>query len=147
MSPLLVEAERVVALAADRAIADTTLNTTLGLGGRVYRDVAPNQAASPFATISVLASVDLTTLEGAHVWSDCQYLWKVSNVDGTYAALLPLAERLGALFDGWTASASGVQVIRWRRIGSPHEPPEVLPGGQVARVINQLFSSESYSLT
>ena len=144
---LLVEAERVVSLAADRAIADATLNTTLGLGGRIFRDVAPGGAASPFATISVLASVDLTTLAGGHVWSTVQYLWKVADLDATYAALLPLAERIAALFDGWTVEASGVAVVKWRRVSSPHEPPEVLLGGAVLRTINQLFSSEAHSLT
>lgn len=143
---LVVEAEWVVAMAADRALADATLNTTLGLGGRVYRDLAPPESLSPYATVSILASVDLNTLGGRHVWSDAQYLWKVAGVGTTYASLRPIADRLAALFDRWTVQQSGLLVVAWRRIASPHEPPEVLLGGQVVRSINQLFQSEAYGL-
>jgi hypothetical protein len=144
---LTVEAEYVVGWAADRALADATLNTTLGLGGRVYRDLAPAGTASPYATVSILASVDLNTLAGRHVWSDAQYLWKVSAIDGTYSSIRPLADRIAALFDRWTLEQSGLVTVTWRRVGSPHEPPELLLGGQIVRTINQLFQSEAHSLS
>lgn len=143
--PPLAAGERLARIVAARAKGDATLNTALGLGGRIARDLAKAGTAYPLATFSVMASVDLTTRTGVHVWSDVQLLWKVIGKGASYEPLVPLAERLAVLFDGYTVEAEGVLVVKLRRTSSPPQPPEVTRGVQF-RYLNQLFETEVYPI-
>lgn len=139
MAPL-AGADRVARVLADRLRDDPGL-AALGLGQRVYRDLAPARTAYPLVVFAVMASVDLTTLAGAHVWSDVQVLVKVIGQNAPYETLIPPAERVAELLDGYRFEAEGVRAVKLRRISSPPQPPDV-ESGVLYRYVNQLFETE-----
>lgn len=145
-TPPLVGEQRLVAVLMARALADTVLNTDLGVGGRIYQQQAPPDTLYPLVTMTVFSSIDVTTLGGRHVWQDVRLLLKVIGREVYYAPLVPIAERLAVLFDGYAVASQGVVVARLRRALSPPEPPETAPGGQIYAFVNQLFRSEVWPL-
>ena len=144
----VLEVEQVVKAAYARLAADATLNTTLALGGRVYRDLAPEGVVFPVVTLAPMSAVDLNTLGGAHVWQDVQLLVKVTErftgvVPNYSAKLIPLAQRMHLLLDGYTTTVDGVLVVQFRRVSAPPQPPEVQGGVRYVH-LNQLFQTEAY---
>jgi hypothetical protein len=149
----MLEAERVARLAFQRMRDDPTLNTTLGLGGRIHRDLAPEGTTAtptvyPLVTFSVMSAVDLKTLEGRHVWQDVELLVKViGEFRGqavSYGGLQPLADRIHALLEGYTVQGDGIRLVKLRRRSAPYQPPDVRAGVQ-HRFLNQLFATEAHA--
>lgn len=141
-TPLLGE-ERLLRAVHDRLAGDAQLNNPPGgLGGRIFRDLAPPSTAYPVALLSVASSVDLDTLGGVHVWQDVVIQVKVTGRGADRTPYVPLAERIAALLQGYAATADGVVVIKLRRTTSPAQPIEVTSGGQMYAHLNQQFRTE-----
>jgi hypothetical protein len=141
VAPLVAE-QRLLRLVYRRLHDDATLNTALGLGGRVWQNVAPPSPVYPHALLSVMSSVDLNTLTGVHVWQDVVVMVKLTDRGADPETILPLAERAAALLEGYTAAAEGVYVVRLRRTVSPPTPIELALGGERYVHHQQLWRTE-----
>jgi hypothetical protein len=113
-----------------------------GLGGRIYRDLAPPGTRYPIALLSVASSVDLDSLSGAFVWQDVVVQVKVTGRGADRTPYVPLAERVGQLLHGYVVAAEGVVVVKLRRTTSPAQPIEVVSGGEMYAHLNQQFRTE-----
>lgn len=141
-APPLLGEERLMRSVYGRLVGDAALNGPLGLGQRVFRDLAPPETSFPLALLSVASSVDMTTLSGVHVWQDVVVQVKLTMRGADRGPLVPLAERVAALLDGYGITAEGVVVVKLRRTLSPPQPIETTAGGQMYAHVNQQFRTE-----
>jgi hypothetical protein len=142
-----LESEQVVALAYQALNADTTLNTTLAVGGRIHRDAIPEGGTFPAITLQPVAAVDLNTRGGVHIWQNVQLLVKVTDrFTGAAASyvtkLIPIAKRVHVILAELTGTVDGVYVVKLRRINAPPQPPEIRAGVRYA-TLNQVFETEA----
>lgn len=126
--------------------ADATLNTTLGLGQRVYRDLAPQGATYPVCLVSPYSDTDLNTRGGIHVWANVQVLVKfVAKFTGramSRAAIDDMAARAAVLLQEYTTTQDGVWLTKFRRTSSPPQGPDSIRGVRYAYA-NQIFDVEA----
>lgn len=146
----MLEAEKVVKAVWQRLSADAALVTALGGPGRIWRDLAPQGTLfDRWLTFTVMSSVDTRTLSGRRFWVKVDVLVKIhgrwSTPDVSTTVLVPAAERVDALIDGYRVVVDGVQIVRFGRERAPYEPPEVV-GGVQTRALNQMYATEAYQL-
>jgi hypothetical protein len=109
----VVEAQDVAAFAFDALLADATFSGLVG--GRVYRDQVPAQAALPAATVAVVSSVDAVTLGGNRTQNTVLIDVRVVTSGASYGPINAAADRADAVLDGLGGVQGGVRVVKLRR--------------------------------
>lgn len=144
-----IEIETVKRAIRTRLLGDATLNNApLALNKRIYLDLAPTGSVWPIVTISGMSAIDLMTQNRRHVWQEVNVLVKVTEqftgVDMNYTLkLIPMAQRVMELLDGYSVVMEGIYVIKLARTNMPPQAPDVVSGVKYAH-INQIFMTEAY---
>lgn len=139
----MIEAQRVARFVRAQLVADGGVGgvNTL-LGGRVYRDLAPQSAAHPHATLTVVSATDVNTLSGRHVMQDVLIDVSITGSGADYAPINPAADRVYVVLQ----RASGLQVdalvVRLRRESVTAFLEE--DGGKAYARIVQTFRTEAH---
>lgn len=140
----MIESERVLAAAAQRLQGDATLIGLLPAGARgIHESVAPHGTATPFVVLDVPSAVDLNTLGGARIWQNTLVSATVRG-KGLTSTIRPIADRVDALLQGYTALVDGVQVVKLRRERGFRLPPEVEDGVRFP-AIYQEYRTEAHA--
>ena len=139
----MIESERVLAAVADRLKTDATLAGLLPAGERgVHEAVAPHGTAAPFVVVDVASAVDRNTLSGTRVWQDALVTATVRG-KGLTKTILPVADRIDALLQGYGVSLDGVLVVKLRRERGFRLPVEVGSDGTRYPAIYQEYRTEA----
>lgn len=123
----MIASERVLKAAYARLAADATLTTLLGAGNRLHESLAPLNTATPFVVLDVPSAVDLTTANGARVWQDTLLSATVRG-KGLTSTIVPIADRVDELLQGYAVTVDGVVVVKLRRERGFRLPPELENG-------------------
>lgn len=113
---MALEGQQVAGYIFDQLVADAGaggVNTLLS--GRIYRDVVPQTAALPAATISLISHVDEGTRGGFRIFARTVIDVRVVG-DGT-AYQNTVAARVDAVLQNAIGSRNGVTIVKLRRDG------------------------------
>lgn len=120
-----VESERVVAAVYQRLAGDATLTEMLpsGAAGVTESVVAPGTAL-PRVDVDIPSSVDVTPLGGARSFANT-LVAVTARGRGTTRLLLPIADRVDTLLQGYAVVIDGVELGRLVRERGFRLPVEV----------------------
>lgn len=150
MTLAVMEADAVVAEALDVLRADTgasgVANTSSGCGDRIFQDSYASPTAPPtypYAIVSWLAAIDLTTADATHVMQTVTILVKITDRGSDYRRAAQLAARVAFVLDGHGEIArDGVWIVKLRRSEAPSQPADFV-NGQRLIYRNQTFVTEA----
>jgi hypothetical protein len=83
--------------------------------GRVYRDIAPDQAQTPYVVVGLMSARDIAGAAGIRLWQDGLYMVKVVGPRSQWDAMVALADAIDAalqLATGNTADATIMRAVR-----------------------------------
>lgn len=124
----MIEAERVKMAIWRRLAGDSALTALLPSGANsIFHSVASLNAALPNVILDIPASTDVNSLDGTRIWANTLASVIVRG-RGSGAALLPIADRIDALLQGYTVTLDGVLVVQLRRETGGPLPTEVDSG-------------------
>lgn len=113
---MAVEAQKVAAFVFDTLMDDTAPGGVSALlGGRIYRDQVPQQAALPAATVTVVSSTDSSTLGGNRVMDIVLVDVRCVAAGASYGPINAAADRVDTLLQNTSGVKSGVVVVELRR--------------------------------
>src|SRR5262245_54730301 len=104
----MLESQRVAAFVWQRLTADAGaggVNTLLG--GRIYRDVVPQTAALPAATVTVVYGTPSNTLGGIRVFEDVEIDVRVIGSGTSYSGINPIADRVDTVLQNIDGTNGG----------------------------------------
>lgn len=102
----MIAAERAAKWLYQRLATDTGAGGVSTLvGGRIYRDLAPQNAALPAVVFNSESSIPVNGNGGARIMGNQLWLVKVIGEGDSYATIRPVADRVDARLHG----QSGVQ--------------------------------------
>lgn len=122
----MIAVERAGKWIYTKLAADATLSTAVG--GRIYRDLAPQNSAVPSVVFSPMSAVDILA-NGAHYAGDNE-LWQVRAVgqgESPYG-LKAIADRIYAALHGVTGAVDDMTVTACVRESTLPIAPEVDQG-------------------
>lgn len=137
----MIASERALKAVYQRLAGDATLAGLLGSGNRIHEAVAPEGTATPFLVLDVAAATDLTAIGGARVWEDT-LVAVTARGKGPTSAVVPIADRVDALLQGYGIVVDGVEVARLVRATGVRLPPEV-DGGVRYPAIYQAYRTQA----
>lgn len=139
----MIESDRVCKLAWSLMTADTgTGGVNTLTGGRVYRDLIPQQVAFPAIVIGLQSSVDDVAIGGARVTSNVLINIRTVTNAANYAAIRTIADRIDAVLTAATGTQDGVKIGKIIREGT-QQYMEVDTGVTYASIV-QLFRCHTY---
>lgn len=140
----MIESERALRAAYQRLAGDTTLTALLPAGaGGIHESVAPENTATPFVVLDVPAATDMGTLDGRRIWSNTLVSATVRG-RGLTSAIVPIADRIDALLDGYAVTVDGAHVEKLRRERGSRLPVVVENGIRYPAIL-QVYRSEVYA--
>lgn len=112
----MIEGQRVVSWIWDQLAADTGAGGVFTLlGGRLYRDLVPQAAALPAATVTLVSATDTNTMRGTRVFANTLVDVRIVGDGANYAAITPIADRVDAVLQSAAGSKSGAAINKLRR--------------------------------
>lgn len=141
---MALEGQDVVTKVYDLLAADTGAGgvSTL-LGGRIYRDLVPQAAALPAATVTLVSHTDLNTMGGVRVLGNVLVDVRIVGAGSSYAAINPIARRADTVLQSAGGASFGSVVVELRRTAT-QQFIENDSGALFAHVI-QTYRSEAYA--
>jgi len=140
----VIEGQRVASFVWSALTADAGaggVNTLLS--GRIYRDIVPQAAALPAATVTLVSSTDSNTMPGNRAFGNVLVDVRVVGSGASYSPLNPIADRIDAVLQNKGGVNGGVVVVELRR-EQTQAFIETESGASFAHLI-QTFRSEAYS--
>lgn len=113
---MAVEGQQVAGWIFDRLVVDAGaggVNTLVS--GRIYRDRAPQGAAAPAVTVTLVSHVDTNTMGGRRVFAETLVDVRVVGDGANYQNAI--AARVDTVLQNAAGSRNGVQVVKLRRDG------------------------------
>ena len=107
-------------------VADTQLNTAIG--GRVYPDIAPLDAAYPFITMQVLDTEDYRIVGPNTLWSTLQFLIRVTTDQKTVYNIRTIDARMNRLLHAQSGETTDAKIVECVRLRPHHAPTEESEG-------------------
>lgn len=113
------------------------------VGGRIYRDLVPQQAALPAVVLSTQSAVDGTAIGGRRVVTTIVLNVRVVGEGATYATVQPIADRVDTVLNNATGTQSTVTIGKLVR-ESVEQFLEVSDGVTYADIV-QLYRTTAYA--
>ena len=108
-----VEAQQVVGFVFDALAADTAFSSAVG--GRIYRDLVPQAAALPAATVTLVSATDVNTLGADRAFETVLVDVRVVMSGSSYGPINAAADRADAVLQNRLGTRGGVAVVELRR--------------------------------
>lgn len=144
---MALEGQDAVTLFFDLLVADTGVGVGVAalLGGRIYRDLVPQSAALPAATVSLASHTDLNTMGGRRVLANVLVDVRIVGAGSSYATINTIARRADVVLQWASGAVSpyGTVIVKARRTGL-QQFIENDSGALFAHVI-QTYRSEAYA--
>jgi hypothetical protein len=139
---MALEGQQVAGWIYDQLVADAGAGGVNTLtGGRIYRDRAPQAAALPAVTITLVSHVDTNTLGGRRVFANTLVDVRVVGDGSSYQNTI--AARVDAVLQNGAGSRNSVHVVKLRR-DAVQAFVEDDSGKSYSHVI-QTYRSEAYA--
>lgn len=132
----MIATERAGKWVYARLSGDSALNTAVG--GRIYRDLAPQGSGVPAVTFSPMSAVDILGNGAAFVADNELWLVKAVAQGESPNSLRAIADRVYAALHGQSGVIDDMTVMAAVRESSVPQAPEVENGVRYV-FINQLF--------